>query len=111
MKTIHSILTNARSPHAKFWKGSLVYVNIKEVINSYINSEFPLISTMTSNQELYELGMQIKTPLLHLKFKPNLKPLGVVLRHREEELQRLLQSELEQRHIISKSIKVVLVIA
>lgn len=111
MKTIHSILTNARSPHAKFWKESLVYISIKEVINSYINSEFPLISTMQGNQELYELGMQIKVPLLHLKFKPNLKPLGVVLRHREEELRRLIQSELEQRHIISKSIKVVLVIA
>lgn len=110
MKTIHSILTNVRSPHSKFWKESLVYINIKEVINNYINSEFPLISTLQGNQELYELGMQIKTPLLHLKFKPNLKPLGVVLRHRESELQGLIQSELEQRHMISKSIKVVLVI-
>ena len=69
-----------------------------------------MISSLASNQELYELGMQIKTPLLHLKFKPNLKPLGIVLKHRQDELQRLIQAELEHRHMISKTIKVVLVI-
>ncbi|MBC7406526.1 MAG: hypothetical protein H7230_03600 [Candidatus Parcubacteria bacterium] len=110
MKTIHSLLTNARGPHARFWKESLVYVTIKQILNNYINSEFEMISKLINQGALYELGMQIKAPLLHLKFKPNLKPLGVVLKHRQEELQNLIQEELEHQHMISRSIKVVLVI-
>lgn len=110
MKTIHNLLTNARGPHARFWKESLVYVNIKQIIDSYINGEFEMISKLAKQGELYELGMQIKQPLLHLKFKPNLKPLGVVLKHRQEELRVLIQEELEHKHMISKGIKVILVI-